>query len=281
MTTIALYQSCSTAGLQLLDSQLIAQIQKIAPGVLSRFDHLPVTIGAGCHPYLQTCAVRSLERAIADARGRKMKINSAFRTLAQQAVLYGHYQNSRCGIRAAAAPGRSNHETGLAIDIEDAAGWRPYLERFSWDWIGSFDPMHFDFEGAGRRDINHISVLAFQQLYNSNCKHKIAEDGLYGTKTHQALRETLITGFDSNAITTRPITTYLQKGHKTPSLRWKDRGGLVLTLQIALNQKNLKVQQDGEFGKETLEAVKIFQRGCGLVDDGVVGIATRRALGIS
>lgn len=279
--SIGNYQSCSTSGIRALDLQLIAQIQKIAPGLLSRFDYLPVSIGAGCHPYLQTCAVRALDKAIAASRGRAMKINSAYRTVAQQAVLYRHYQYRRCGIRVAALPGRSNHETGLAIDIEDAAGWRPYLERFSWDWIGSFDPMHFDFEGAGRREMSYLSILAFQQLYNSNNPSgKIAEDGVWGIKTNLALMQTLTTGFSSDNVAEKPVTTYLQKGYKTPSLRWKDKGDRVAALQKALNRQGIKIEIDADFGNKTLEAVKTFQKQQGLVDDGVVGMATRRALGL-
>lgn len=280
--SIGNYQSCSTSGIRALDLQLIAQIQKIAPGLLSRFDYLPVSIGAGCHPYLQTCAVKALDKAIAASRGRAMKINSAYRTVAQQAVLHRHYQYRRCGIRAAALPGRSNHETGLAIDIEDAAGWRPYLERFGWDWIGSFEPMHFDFEGAGRREMSYLSILAFQQLYNcNNPKSKIAEDGVWGVKTNLALMQTLVTGFSSDNVIEKPITTYLQKGYKTPSLRWKDKGDRVVALQKALNHQGIKIEVDGDFGNKTLEAVKTFQKQQGLVDDGVVGMATRRALGLS
>ena len=48
-----------------------------------------------------------------------MSINSAFRTVAQQYLLYAWYKQGRCGIGLAATPGNSNHEQGLAVDIED------------------------------------------------------------------------------------------------------------------------------------------------------------------
>lgn len=285
MTTIATYSSCSTAGVRLLDQQLIAQIQSITPGVLVKFDHLPVLVGTGCHPYLQARAVSALERAIA-LRGVKMKINSAYRTLAQQAVLYAHYQMKRCGIRAAAKPGASNHNTGLAIDIEDASGWRPYLEKCGWDWIGSFDPMHFDYVGSGCCDMKHLSILAFQQLYNrNNPRRAISCDGVWGESTQQALMQTLVTGFGlasslSSSSPPRLSSVESSDTKRISALRWGDKGLRVTQLQQMLQQHDIQLVVDGDFGKATLDAVKSFQRQQGLVDDGVVGVATLSALGI-
>lgn len=284
MTTISEYHNCSTSGVRQLDLQLIAQIQKLAPGVLVKFDHLPVNLGAGCHPYLQAAAVAALEKAIA-LRGVKMTVNSAYRTLAQQAILYAHQQNRRCGIRAAAAPGKSNHNTALALDVEDAMGWRPYLERHGWDWIGSFDPMHFDYEGHGVVDMRHLSTLAFQKLYNRNNRNaKLAEDGMWGQATQQALMQTLVGGFGiadsiSPEITPTPLNGAVS-GSKIASLRWGDRGSAVELLQDRLNGAGFGLVADGDFGKATLDAVKEFQRLNGLVADGVVGAATKKALAL-
>lgn len=280
MTTIANYRNCSTGGIRALDLQLIAQIQRIAPGVLVRCDHLPVALGAGCHPYLQAPAVEALDKAIR-LRSRQMKVNSAYRTLAQQAVLYAHYKNRRCGIRAAALPGRSNHNTALAIDVEDADQWRPYLERFGWDWIGSFDPMHFDFEGFGGKNINYFSILAFQQIWNRNYpKLARSEDGTWGGATEQALMQTLISGFGLGSTVSVLGSTHLEDvAHesKIASMRIGDRSKDVLLLQARLNGAGFGLVEDGEFGKATLDAVKEFQRLMGLVVDGVVGMATKKA----
>jgi N-acetylmuramoyl-L-alanine amidase len=39
-----------------------------------------------------------------------------------------------CGITLAAKPGTSNHEAGLAIDVNDNAGWNKYLTSQGFTW---------------------------------------------------------------------------------------------------------------------------------------------------
>jgi hypothetical protein len=256
----------------------------IAPGVLVKFDHLNVRIGAGCHPYLQAPAVEALKKAI-QSRGVLMTANSAYRTLAQQAILFSHFQNHRCGIRAAARPGASNHNTGLAIDIEDAQGWRPYLERQGWDWIGSFDPMHFDFVlGSSCKDMCWLSIKAFQQLYNlSNPPVPIAEDGKWGMQTSVALAQVSVDGFKQTPTKIEPlvIPPQIQSPQVISSLRQGMRGVEVLKVQQALRKKGWENKENGIFDGNTTIAVEGFQLEAGLVADGVVGAATKKALGLA
>lgn len=58
------------------------------------------------------------------------------------------------------------------------------------------------------------------------------------------------------------------------------RGADVKLLQEALNSRGFANTRDGVFGPFTEALVKMFQRAQGLVADGVVGPATRRALGL-
>lgn len=281
MATLHQYESCSTDGLQKLDLQLINQIQRIAPGVLVRFDHLPVKLGAGCHPYLQAPAMVALKLAIADRSGRTMIVNSAYRTLAQQAVLHAHSQHRRCGILAAAAPGLSNHNSGLALDVEDAPGWKRHLEHHGWDWIGSFDPMHFDYK-AGAKDLRFLSIKAFQQLWNfNNPASKLAEDGKWGAHTHSVLMSTPVDGFkhtpgQPDVVGDVPTAAQTFKA----SLKAGMAGSHVLELQKALQAQGIKVTADGVFGEATVQAVRAYQAVAGLMVDGVVGVGTRSRLGI-
>ena len=272
MASIAQYISCSTSGVQSLDQQLIQQINRIAPGLLVDFSHLNVDCGAGCHPFLQAPAVEALEKAIA-IRRKKMIVNSAYRSLAQQAILYAHYKHRRCGIRAAAVPGSSNHNTALSLDIEDPQEWKPYLERYGWDWIGSFDPMHFDFKGAGCKNLAHLSIKAFQQLWNYNHPdRRIIEDGEWGRQTEIALLSTSCDGFYAV-----PGFDRLEDASRLPSvgrsLREGSSGEDVKKIQVKLG-----IKADGVFGPATTAAVIKFQQQKGLVADGVLGVRSLQAL---
>lgn len=59
---------------------------------------------------------------------------------------------------------------------------------------------------------------------------------------------------------------YIKKGDRGPG--------------VASIQRRLRIPADGVFGRQTLRAVKRFQRRRGLVPDGVVGPITTRALGL-
>lgn len=50
--------------------------------------------------------------------GLQLKVNSAFRTMGEQKKLYKKYQE---GGNLAAKPGYSNHQSGVAVDINRAA----------------------------------------------------------------------------------------------------------------------------------------------------------------
>lgn len=274
---VADYKDCSTAGVRQLDLQIIKQIQHLAPDALVPFAHLNVSIGSGCHAYLQAPALRALELALQHRKSR-MVVNSAFRTIIQQTILWNHCQHRRCGIRAAAVPGASNHNTALSLDIEDAGSWRRCLEAHNWDWIGSFDPMHFDYKGGGTRDLRSLSVLAFQQLWNFNYPDKaLKEDALWGPKVNNCILSTSVTGFpklpNGLNVAIQPSTF--------PSLRVGMNNESVRRLQQALIKQGVILDSDGDFGESTLRGVKKFQLKNGLDPDGVVGAGTAKALGLS
>ncbi|AFZ31645.1 Peptidoglycan-binding domain 1 protein [Gloeocapsa sp. PCC 7428] len=280
MSTLGQYRNCSTTGIASFDLQLIHQIQRIAPGVLHRINHPRIQFKKAAHPYLQAPAAIALVKAVESAPGDKpIEIESCYRTIGQQLILYNHFLNKRCGIPAAARPGDSNHNGALAIDARDYFWWRPYLERFGWDWLGSFDPPHFDFKGAGTKDMRWLSIKAFQQLYNfNNPKARIAEDGKWGIQTQLALQSVPETGFKKIPGVVDPQRPPEVNLARFSSLREGMSGSAVIVLQQRLKKAGFAIEADGKFGPKTLAAVKEFQKKKELVADGTVGIQTWQAL---
>jgi hypothetical protein len=203
----AVNQSCSTTAVKALATQLVEEIQCLRPATFARIDKTAgLTLGAAVFPFLQTTAASALVAA-QKARGVTMSINSGLRTLPQQYLLYRWYQTGRCGIGLAARPGTSNHESALAIDINDNAGWRTALTGKSFRWLGASDPVHYDFVGGGTVDLRGLSVRAFQRLWNrNNPTDKIAEDGSYGPATEQRLSRSPVGGFAKGADCSKPMT---------------------------------------------------------------------------
>ncbi len=200
----AVTSSCSTSIVKGLSQQLVDEMDCLKPGTLQSIASIPnVDIGSAVFPYLQAPAASALSKAVA-ARGTTLTVNSALRTLPQQYLLYEWYLQGRCGIGLAAAPGNSNHESGLAVDVEDNTGWRSSFESHGWKWFGSADPVHFDYV-AGGIDIRSLSVLAFQKLWNENHpSDTIAEDGSYGPDTEKRLVLSPVGGFAKGATCTQP-----------------------------------------------------------------------------
>ena len=78
---------CSTSVVNGLSQQLIHQMNLILPDALVSFDELDVELEDAAFPFLQPRAKQGLQQAIQE-RGTKMSINLAYRTIAQQLLLY-------------------------------------------------------------------------------------------------------------------------------------------------------------------------------------------------
>jgi uncharacterized protein (TIGR03382 family) len=131
-----------------------------------------------------------------------VQVNSGFRTVAQQYLLYRWYQLGRCGITAAATPGRSNHQSGRAVDLANYSGLITPMANKRWSHSVPGDPVHFDHTPSP--DIRGRDVKAFQRLWNrNNPNDKIAEDGAYGPQTEARLKQAPATGFAVGASCTQ------------------------------------------------------------------------------
>jgi hypothetical protein len=194
--------ACSTAPAAPLTRQIAAELACLRPGVFTRIDGTPnVTLGAAANPFLQPSAAAAMATA---ARTRSLTVNSTWRSVAQQYLLKSW--EGRCGIRLAAMPGRSNHESGLAIDVDNYSSQavRGALSSAQLSWYcsetnggrlsGCNDPVHF----TSRRgqDLRSQGVLAFQKLWNrNNPQDRISEDGSWGAQTAARMARAPIAGF--------------------------------------------------------------------------------------
>jgi len=184
---------CSTAIVLGLSKQIADEIACEHPTLLTRFEpteRLQLTSNAVL-PYLAAGAKTSLESV---ATTRTIQVNSAFRTVAQQYLLYRWGQQGRCGIGAVAPPGRSNHETGRALDVQNYSSLISALRAKGWSHSVPGDPVHFDHLASP--DSRGKDVAAFQRLWNrNNPSDKIASDGMYGPGTEARLKQAPATGF--------------------------------------------------------------------------------------
>jgi MYXO-CTERM domain-containing protein len=201
----AVTQACSTTAVKGLATQLVEEIQCLRPNTMKKIDGTPgLSLGAAVFPYLQTPAANALIAA-QKARGVTLSINSGLRTLPQQYLLYRWYQTGRCGIGLAAKPGTSNHESAVAVDINDNAAWRTTMVGKGFRWLGASDAVHFDYTGGGTVDLRGLSVKAFQRLWNrNNPTDTIAEDGAYGPATEARLAKSPVGGFAKGASCNNP-----------------------------------------------------------------------------
>jgi N-acetylmuramoyl-L-alanine amidase len=269
-------EDCSTYAVNGLDRQILAVVANRHPQALCRIDDIPGIIlgGAHVHPYMQQGIKKSLENALKARPGKTLTINSACRTIAGQLQLRNHFKNSRCGITAAAKPGKSNHNNLTAIDIEDSEGWRSALQKNNFRWIGEFDSMHYDYTGEVM-DLFPAQVEAFQHLYNmANPTDKLAADGDLGQATYDRLNHAPAEGYYMQSTTWIPqrilkLTTPVQIG---PDVK---------ELQLALRNAGIEIVYDGLYGKGTDTAVKQFQEKQKMLADGVIGQKTRLALNLS
>ncbi len=188
-------ESCTTASVDGLSRQIIAQARCIKPNAFVPLPSRPnLTIASQVFPYLEKEAQTKLMKALDSKPNQKMTINSALRTVAQQYLVWRWSANKRCGVPLATPPGESNHEIGIALDIAEYAAWRTTLEAQNFRWLGASDRVHFDYKGGGKRTAT--DVLAFQMLWNrNNPTDKIPQDGRYSPATEQRLKRSPPAGF--------------------------------------------------------------------------------------
>lgn len=174
---------CATSVAQGLTDEITAELGAMGYSFKS-LDPSWVKCSSACS--LQSSAADALVSAT-KSKNDYITLNSAFRSAAQQYLLYQWYNKGICGIGLAAVPGTSNHEGGRAVDTSYYSYWLSTLANYG--WVHSYpdsDPVHFDYLAAA--DIRSQNLKAFQKLWNANNPSaKISEDGIYGPATENAL----------------------------------------------------------------------------------------------
>ena len=193
--------SCSTETVDGLSRQIIEQARCIKPNDFALLPKRPnLAMAAHVYPYLEVSARDHLLKALDAHSSTTMTVNSCLRTVAQQYLVSRWAVSKTCGVQLATPPGESNHEIGTALDIEEAAKWRPALEAQDFRWLGASDRVHFDYRGNKAPQRTATDVLAFQKLWNRNHKDDaIIESGRYDSATEQRLKKAPPSGFPIGA----------------------------------------------------------------------------------
>jgi uncharacterized protein (TIGR03382 family) len=184
--------SCSTEVVIGLSTQIADEVDCLLPGQMVPFAEGDGVVFTGTVlPYIDAEAKADL---LAVAATGEVDVNSAYRTVAQQYLLYQWWQAGSCGITAAAVPGSSNHESGRAVDLDNWDARVDAMSAHGWSHDVPGDDVHFDHLASP--DIRGSDVQAFQRLWNLNHPDElIDEDGQWGPMTESALARAPADGF--------------------------------------------------------------------------------------
>jgi hypothetical protein len=210
----AMKEFCSTSSILPLSIQIIEEAQCLEPEAYVELPERPnLVVQANVFPFLEKPANDALVDALDANPSKTLNAISMLRTVAQQYMIYRWYQTGRCGIKLAAKPGNSNHETGLAIDLSPSSTWRTPLVKRGFKWIGSKDPNHYDYVGNGAVSYKGLDIEAFQRLWNRNHPEDIIEeDGLWGPQSQGRMQKAPAAGFAKGAFCHEPESDEIEDG---------------------------------------------------------------------
>ncbi len=179
-----------------LSRQLVEAINCIRPGTLA---DIPLggdirMLREGRPAYVDSRGINALLDA-ASAGDRQMVVRWSYRDVALQHLFWLQDDFRNCAVAAPA--GLSNHQNGLAVDLNEYQYWMPQMQAVGWENNLPNDRVHFDYTGAEDIGLGALSLLAFQHLWNRNHPNNaLALTAELDGATYDALSDAPIEGFD-------------------------------------------------------------------------------------
>jgi hypothetical protein len=165
-----------------------------------------------------------------------------------------------------AAPGTSQHNSGLAVDVHTASGERlkwmvDNCVKFGFSWeVVPEEPWHIRYtEGDNTPEAVKQWMAANNIAGKAAAPTASAEPAEQKPATAPAVQNTVDT-----------VRRGKEFAASNPVLKLGSSGPAVRTLQTLLNKFGYKTSIDGNFGPKTEEAVKAYQKAVGFAEDGIV-----------
>ena len=182
-----------------------------------------------------------------------------------------------------AAPGTSQHNSGLAVDVHTASGERlkwmvANCRKFGWSWeVVPEEPWHIRYTQGDNvpeavkawMDANPAEVCKAGEVTAPAAAPAPAPAARPAAAPAAASEDSEPAG-DGNAQVRRGKAN----AAGNPVLRLGSKGSAVRTLQQLLNKAGVKCTVDGDFGPKTEQAVSEFKKKVGLKENGVVNHKT-------
>jgi len=263
------------------------------PGILP--DGLLSTVDGGRLHWLAANAWKALKAAAA-AEGVELKPTSAgdlYRSYdAQLKVFLERYTKEPNGnstrtfegvkwykksekLASLAAPGTSQHNSGLAVDVHTASGERlkwmiANCRKFGWSWeVVPEEPWHIRYT---KGDDVPEAVKAWMDANPAEvCKPgEVAAPAAEPAAAPRPITTPAVAPQSGG----EPVKRGKANAASNPILQVGSSGAAVRTLQQLLNKAGVKCATDGDFGPKTEQAVKEFQKKVGLEETGIVNHKT-------
>jgi hypothetical protein len=181
-----------------LSRQLVDAINCLRPDTLAE---IPLggdirMLREGRPNFIDARGLDALLNAAAEAGGG-MVVRWAYRDVALQHLFW--LQDVYQGCAVAAPAGLSNHQNGLAVDLNDYQEWEPVMRRWGWENNLPNDRVHFDYQLVGDIGLGSLSIYAFQALWNANFPNRaLPLTGELDGATDAALADAPIEGFPTD-----------------------------------------------------------------------------------